>query len=280
MGEKMARKLDQQTAEYHAQKTLPSCVAFPVDPFKIASQNEIEVQEMAVATGVSGELMRSGYSFTIGYNTRVQNIGFQHFTIAHELGHYFLPGHPEQLFPYGDGTHESQAGFSSNNEWEKQADFFAAALLMPPQLFQEALYDAGEGLQAIEHMANLCQTSLTATAIRYAEFTDNPVVVILSDGKKVLYSGASGPVKDVVPKRDLWLRDTLVFPMSCTADFGKNTSLLKTYQRKEGYCLLSDWIDNAPGVEMKEDAIGLGSYGRVLTILFSEEPLPDEEDEY
>jgi len=276
----MARKLDQQTAEYHANEVLPACVALPVDPFEIAGQHEIEVQEMAVATGISGVLMRSGQSFTIGYSTSVQNIGFQNFTISHELGHYFLPGHPEQLFPYGDGMHESRAGFSSNNKWEKQADFFAAALLMPPQPFREALCDAGEGLHAIEHMANLCQTSLTATAIRYAEFTDSPVAVILSDGKKIQYSGASGPVKDVVPKRDLWLRDTLVPPKSCTADFGKKASLLKTHQRKEGYCFLSDWFDNAPGVEMNEDTVGLGSDGRVLTILFSEEPLPDEDNEY
>ena len=69
-------------------------------------------------------------------------------------------------------------------------------------------------------------------------------------------------------------------PKSCTADFGKDASLLKTCQRKESYTLLSEWLDSAPDIEMKEDTIGLGSYGRVLTVLFSEEPVPDEEDDY
>jgi len=278
----MSRKLDQHAAEHYAKEVHDefNVSAFPVDPFEIAKKSGIELQEMAIAEGISGVLMRSGHSFTIGYNTAIQNAGFQRFTVAHELGHYYLPGHPEQLFPHGDGRHESQAGFSSNNQWERQADYFGAALLMPPGLFQEALREAGEGLPAIECMASLCQTSLTATAIRYATFTDDPVVVVLSDGKRILYSGASEPIQSIVPRRDLWLRDTLVPPKSCTAGFGNKASLLKTHQRKEGYSSLSEWIDGALDIEMKEDAIGLGSYGRVLTVLFSEEPVPDEEDDY
>jgi hypothetical protein len=45
-----------------------------------------------------------------------------------------------------------------------------------------------------------------------------------------------------------------------------------------GYSSLEDWIDGAPSIEMKEDAVGLGRYGKVLTVLFSEEPLPDDDD--
>ena len=278
----MTRKLDQQTAEYHAQEVLSDSElsSLPIDPFEIARQQEIECQEMTVSNGISGVLMRIGDSFTIGYNTCVQNRGFNHFTIAHELGHYFLPDHPDKLFPFGDGKHESQAGFSSNDEWEKQADFFASALLMPSDLFQEALLEAEEGLPAVEYMARLCQTSLTATAIRYAAVTDCSCVVILSDGKKILYSGSSEPIQNIVPKSNLWLRDSIVPPRSYTADYGKKASLIKTNERKEGYCLLSDWIDDAPDIEMKEDAVGLGSYGRVLTLLFSEDMELDEDDDY
>lgn len=277
----MSQRLDQNAAEYHAKEVHQefSISAFPIDPFEIAKQNEIKLQEMTVTEGVSGVLMRSGYSFTIGYNTAIQSAGFQRFTVAHELGHYYLPGHPDNLFPLGNGRHESQAGFSSSDQWERQADCFAAALLMPSVLFQEALRDAGEGLPAIESMARLCQTSLTATAIRYAAFTEDPVVVVLSDGKKILYSGASDPIQGIVSKRDLWLRDSVAPPRSCTADLGK-AAVPSAQHRKEGYSLLSEWIDGAPDIEMKEDAISLGDYGRILTVLFSEEPLPDEDDEY
>ena len=275
----MTRILERLEAESCAQDVCKSCgiSTLPVDPFQIARQEEIELRELSHKTGVSGVLMRSGHSFTIGYSIGIRNKAFQRFTVAHELGHYFLSGHPEQLFPNGDGRHESQAEFSSGNQWERQADYFAAALLMPAQQYEEALRDAGEGLPAIEYMANLCQASLTATAIRYTTFTDDPILIVLNDGRKIRYADASSPIQDIVPKRDLWLHGQTVPPSSCAADFGKKTSLLRTAQRKEGYCSLSDWIEDAPDIEMKEDSIGLGQYGRVLTILFTTEAITEED---
>jgi hypothetical protein len=54
--------------------------------------------------GVSGMLLRNGDDFGILYATHIKSSGFQRFSISHELGHYFLPGHidavdrvPEQL---------------------------------------------------------------------------------------------------------------------------------------------------------------------------------------
>ena len=54
----------------------------------------------------------------------------QRFTIAHELGHYFLDGHIDHVLP-NDGVHASHAGFSSSDPYEQEADNFAAGLLMP-----------------------------------------------------------------------------------------------------------------------------------------------------
>lgn len=275
----MAKILERMEAEICAREIGESSgmSAFPVDPFQIARQEKIELYEMPHKTGVSGMLVKSGDSFTIGYSIGIQNKAFQRFTVAHELGHYFLPGHSEQLFAGGNGCHKSQAEFSSGNQWERQADYFAAALLMPERQYEQALRDAGDGLPAIEHMASLCQTSLTATAIRYATFADDPVLVVLSDGRKIRYADASSPIQNIMPKRDLWLHGQIVPPSSCTAAFGKNASLLNTAQRKEGYCSLSDWIVDAPDIEMKEDSIGLGGYGSVLTILFTDEAIEEDD---
>ncbi len=49
--------------------------------------------------------------------------------------------------------------------------------------------------------------------------------------------------------------------------------------------MLDEWLEGAPRLEMKEDVIGLGHYGKSLTVLFTEEPIesadPDEpEDSY
>ena len=45
--------------------------------------------------------------------------------------------------------------------------------------------------------------------------------------------------------------------------------------------MLDEWLEGAPRVEMKEDVVGLGHYGKTLTVLFTDEDIesndPDEE---
>lgn len=68
-----------------------------------------------------------------------------------------------------------------------RADHFAAGLLMPRQLFTAALSRGGDGLDAIQAAAAACATSLTATAIRYAQCAEEPATVIVSSGRSVEY---------------------------------------------------------------------------------------------
>src|SRR5690606_27429360 len=131
--------------------------------------------------GVSGMLLRNGNSFGILYAIQVESEGFQRFSIAHELGHYFLDGHIDHVIP-GDGFHASRAGFSSDDQYELEADHFAAGLLMPAALFRRELNRHDPGLEAVEALAKTCLTSLTATAIRYAELSTDAVAVVMSTG--------------------------------------------------------------------------------------------------
>src|SRR5262249_43098151 len=84
-----------------------------VDPFAIAASRGIVVQAKPdTADGVSGMLLRRGNSFGILYATYIPSEGFQRFSVAHELGHYFLEGHPDAVLG-PDGIHASSAGFTS-----------------------------------------------------------------------------------------------------------------------------------------------------------------------
>ena len=84
----------------------------PIDPFEIARSEGITVLEKRVGAGVSGMFMRVGDEFAIAYAAHIDNEGFQRFSVAHELGHYFLEGHIEHVLKIGD-VHESRAGFTS-----------------------------------------------------------------------------------------------------------------------------------------------------------------------
>jgi hypothetical protein len=194
-------KMAKQTAE--ALLKQEGITSLPVDPFALAASRDIVVQAKPdTADGVSGMLLRHGDSFGILYATYIPSEGFQRFSISHELGHYFIEGHLDHLLPK-DGVHSSRAGFVSGDPYEHEADNFAAGLLMPAGLCKRAIVRR-DGLTTVEALAAECRTSLTATAIRYAELTDDAVAVIISTGQTIDYCLLSEAMKSL-PQLS-WLR--------------------------------------------------------------------------
>lgn len=252
--------------------------SLPVDPFAIARNRDIVCeQKSGLATGISGCLMKVGDIFGILYSTRFSSEGFRRFTVAHELGHYFLEGHVQHLFGAGQTFHQSESGFTSDDKYEREADSFAAGLLMPKLLFKSACADAGQGLEAVESLSELCGTSLTATAIRYASFCDDPVAVVCSMGQRVQFAFLSKPLKD---RRDLtWIRKGAGLPIgTATATFNKEQQNVLSAKRVASSSTLDVWFDGGGDVELTEEVVGLGEYGRTLTVL-SAETLPEPQDE-
>jgi len=128
-------------------------------------------------------LIKVGDDFGIMYATHIPSRGFQRFSISHELGHYFIEGHPEALLT--TGVHQSRAGFVSGDPFEQEADHFAAALLMPELPFKKAIADRDPGLACVESLCTVCETSLTATAIRYSSLTSDGIAVLSSTGDMI-----------------------------------------------------------------------------------------------
>jgi IrrE N-terminal-like domain len=251
--------------------------AFPIDPFVVARKWQIDVvAKPARIAGVSGMFMRLGEEYGIAYATHIDNLGFQRFSVGHELGHYYLPGHIDAVL--GDRhIHESRAGFTSGDRYELEADHFAVGLLMPSAPFSAAMRRAGEGLAAIEYLAGLCQTSLTATAIRLTELSHDPVAIVVSTGEHIDYCFMSDPLREV--EGIDWIRKRQVVPNgTLTFAFNRNPDKVGQAARSQGASNLQDWFGGRRSIELSEDVIGLGKYGKTLTILHNIE-IPDEEDE-
>jgi Zn-dependent peptidase ImmA (M78 family) len=277
----MKLSLEEREAESVAEQLIADrgINTLPVCPFTIAKDKGIEVQpRQSDKPGVSGYLMRVGNQFGILYATHIKNEGFIRFTVSHELGHYFLPGHCEHLFPEGVFLHESRSGYVSQDPRERQADIFATTLLMPENLFVPALRDAGSGFEAIESLARTCRTSITSTAIRYARLAEDLVAVIVSRDNAIDYCFVSGAMEEIRGLRSL-RKGTLLPPTSLTATFNKDQANIVGGCQDGGYSPLDDWFDGVPsGIEMTEDVVGLGTYGRTLTVLFNDAGMPDEDD--
>jgi len=248
----------------------------PINPFKIAQRAGLTVKSWKPdAEGVSGVLMKVGNQFLIAHSEAISNAGFMNFTVAHELGHYYLSGHIEAVL--NSGVHYSRSGFVSDERFEREADVFAAELLMPRGWFRDAMRTAGEGFSAVESLAKKCATSIVATAIRYAQLTEVPMAVIVSSGSTIDYCFMSDGLKEYRMK---WIeRGNPVPKDSATGSFNRDVENVVSGRQRKLESSLRLWFENAPDIEMKEDVVGLGHYGKTLTVLFADDSAELEEGE-
>jgi len=266
MSQSFRLKMAKQKAELFLKEE--GITSLPVDPFAIAASRGIVVEAKPDTTeGVSGMLLRHGDNFGILYATYVPSEGFQRFSVAHELGHYLLDGHIDHVLP-GGGIHTSHAGFVSADPYELEADHFAAGLLMPKGPFRRAIGRCDPGLEIIEAMARDCLTSLTATAIRYAELTDDAVGIIISTGQTIDYCFLSEAMKSLPQLR--WPRKGSSVPKGTeTAKLNADSDRVLMADRAENEIDVMDWLGGTRSVMVTEEVVGLGRYGKTLTVLSS-----------
>jgi Zn-dependent peptidase ImmA (M78 family) len=259
-------KMAKQKAEAFVKEE--KITSLPIDPMAIAASRCIEVRaKPESAAGVSGMLLRSGNQFGILYATHISSKGFQRFSIGHELGHYFLDGHMDQILPR-DGVHESRAGFVTADQYELEADNFAAGLLMPDHLFKRVISKHAPGLGAVEAAADACLTSLTSTAIRYSELSDHAIAAIISTGPTIDYCFLSNAMKSLPELA--WLRKGTPVPTgTLTDDLNRDSKRIAAGERVSDTVDVRDWLGGTTAIKVVEQAVGLGAYGKTLTLLSS-----------
>jgi hypothetical protein len=208
-------------------------------------------------------LIKVGDDFGIMYATHIPSRGFQRFSISHELGHYFIEGHPEALLT--TGVHQSRAGFVSGDPFEQEADYFAAALLMPELPFKKAIADRDPGLACVESLCTVCETSLTAChplQLSHVRRHRSPFQHRRYD-RLVLHvrRPQAGKRPELGSKRHPRAGRNGYGPIQLGArqcDDG---------QREAGEGRLNDWLGGDRPYRVTEEVVGLGQYGRTLTIL-------------
>lgn len=254
---------------------------FPIDIRKIVSGENIDLVEKPPSQkGVSGGIIfhGAGEDVTIFYSTDVESEGFRNFTIGHELGHYFLAGHPEEILSTAP-LHLSRSGFSQGaSSIELEADHFSSGLLMPSYLVRKTLNRGQVGLDGILSLAEASMCSWTASAIRAAECADFPMAIIVSHSEYINYCFMSDSFKSLKPN---FLRKGDLLPFSGTRKFNQDHTNVLSAKRACTRTSFSEWFGDKSNFLLDEEIIGLGGYGFTLTVLSSEELLVDpyEEDD-
>ena len=139
----------------------------PVPVEEIASFLKIKIGR-GPSKDFSGLLLRKDGAALIGINDD-EHPHRQRFTIAHELGHFFLHQGKEAFVDYRQSTKKTPRTLK-----EREADLFAASLLMPRQalnkdfakIAQDSLFDEDQIHSAISYLADKYDVSQEAMRIR------------------------------------------------------------------------------------------------------------------
>lgn len=152
----------------------------PVDVYQIAKASGIVISEAPTGDeDLSGLILRSDKKTLIGVNASHANTR-KRFTIAHELGHFFLHEKREVFIDRQDNfSVRFRRKISVYDRKESEANFFAAELLMPEELvvntfrkLYEAFKESAKKLERrhisiiIEHLADIFEVSKEAMGIR------------------------------------------------------------------------------------------------------------------
>ena len=189
--------------------------------------------------------------------------GRTRFSIAHELGHFYIPEHRNLLLT--GKSHNSHSGFISEKRLEREADEFASYLLIPQSYFKKLLSQKTFlTLKDLLELSNQLQVSATAMAIRYVNMTPEPCGIILSQEGKQKFYWASEEMEYIGFK---WRGCRSIPPNSATSEAAKNQGSGRVFEN-EKESDSSVWFSSRKReCELWEEAFPLGYTGLVLTML-------------
>jgi hypothetical protein len=181
---------------------LPEPARFPVDVASLAREytanvfpkDPIRRVEGAPLPGFEGALIRipaGAGGWGIAYNSNIRSPGRIRFTLAHELGHYLVH---RQDYPNGINCSERDvmSGIQSLRNIEREADQFAADLLMPFDDYrrQIAARDIPD-LDIISACADRYGVSFVAAALRWIAYTERRAILAVSRDGFLLWTRSS-----------------------------------------------------------------------------------------
>lgn len=111
------------------------------------------------------------------------------FTLAHELGHYFLH---RRLLRDGRVFHDRTIRYDPDlTEVEKEANEFASECLLPTQVVDERLKDKVLNLRLVQNLAAEATASLQATAIKLASLTRSRSCFFWEEDGEIVWTAPS-----------------------------------------------------------------------------------------
>lgn len=243
-----------------------------IDGLSIEHPSQIKLELIAVIRGVFPKVTRFHGSEArllmsakrdcgiASINSNIREEGRRRFALAHELGHFEL--HKSQAANW-NCTENDLLAFDGPATIEPEANAFAAELLMPEVMFHRACIGIAPGFEQVSRLAEMFETSLSATAYRYVEVGTYPCALICSKEGKIVWFSSSSDFKHRIHEIG-----TPVNENSSAGEFYTTGSCETVEPERTGP---SYWLENQesdPVDILYEQSITMRNYGTALTMIW------------
>ena len=161
-----------------------------LDLHRLTARLGLEIHQVE-ADGFDGALIRTRDLplGAIAVRKSIRENGRKNFTLAHEIGHFLLPGHGETELACASTDIGNWGGASQRIE--READEFAAELLLPSRLVVKLVGSNKPSLPLIGKIAQRFHTSLSAAAWRYCDLSKEPCAIVWSKEGRIEWAKRS-----------------------------------------------------------------------------------------
>jgi len=157
---------------------------FPGDPIMEVIGVDLEDCEGALQPSLSGE------KWGIYYSTNCSPER-QRFTAAHEFGHYLLH---RKRYPQGFRSDEAAVDGRTKDDIEREANEFAATLLMPLDDFRRQISAKCQpNFDQLSACATRYDVSLVAVILRWLRYTEQSAIIVVSRDGFMKWAWSSEP---------------------------------------------------------------------------------------
>jgi Zn-dependent peptidase ImmA (M78 family) len=187
------------------------------------------------------------------------------FTLAHELGHFFLDNHRIGLKYDLIKPHGSKHEVNQKELIEIEADYFAGCLLMPEEKFRKSSGGKTFSLSTLLALSENFQASLLATSIRFTEIGTHEITIVVSKNGIVKWFSKS---KDFPNWAFRCKVHEAVPPTTVVGEYSRNSGAKYTTQEELDP---NDWFwanDFRSNRRMYEQCYYSKSYGYIISVIW------------
>ncbi len=254
--------------EHYAKDIFTSLdLSVPVDVYSVSDKFNIEIVFDNLSDAEAYFICKNANKKII-IDKKVQYESRIKFTIAHEIGHFYLPWHNFDIFKCST---KDISSFKSHNILENEANTFASELLVPIDELVKDINNKNISMTLIKNLAQKYGVSLTSLAIKAIKNTDDNTAVVFTQDGKIKWSFPSKTFKREIITNNIrqW---------SYAYDFFAEGNINEV---KDTVYSMAWLIDGSDCESIIEESLPMPNINSVLTLLkISEENCEVDEDEF